>query len=84
MKKTTESMKTKWMREVAPIVAAKIKRGEKIVVCGERGTGPIETRGIRALARALGRSPSHVSRVMKGERVSRRLTAELKRLGVKL
>ena len=72
-----------WMRKVAPIVSAKIKRGEKVVVHGTRGTGPIETRSLRALARELGRSPSHVCRVMHGERVSRSLAAKLRERGIK-
>ena len=38
----------------------------------------------RALAKALGRSPSHICRVMRGERVSRRLAAQLRRCGVKI
>jgi len=38
----------------------------------------------RALARALGRSPSHICRVMRGERVSHRLAAELAKRGVKV
>jgi len=38
----------------------------------------------RALAKALGRSPSHICRVMRGERVSRRLAAQLRQRGVKV
>ena len=38
----------------------------------------------RALAKVLGRSPSHICRVMRGERVSRRLAAQLRRCGVKI
>ena len=39
--------------------------------------------GVRALARELGRSPSHVCRVMRGERQSKRLMLLLKKRGVK-
>jgi len=82
MSQSTKKEKAKmWMRKVAPIVAAKIKRGEKVVVHGTRGTGPIETRGIRALARELGRSPSHICRVMHGERKSARLECRMRELG---
>ena len=41
-------------------------------------------KSIRALARELGRSPSHVCRVMRGERQSARLVAQLKRRGVRI
>lgn len=41
------------------------------------------TPGVRALARELHRSPSHICRVINGERQSRRLTAELKKRGIK-
>ena len=40
--------------------------------------------GVRALARELHRSPSHICRVMSGERSSRRLAIELKRRGYKI
>ena len=83
MNQSTKKEKAKmWMRKVAPIVSAKIKRGEKVVVHGTRGTGPIETRGIRALARELGRSPSHICRVMHGERKSARLECRMRELGL--
>lgn len=82
MNQSTKKEKAKmWMRKVAPIVSAKIKRGEKVVVHGTRGTGPIEMRGIRALARELGRSPSHICRVMHGERKSARLECRMRELG---
>jgi hypothetical protein len=38
----------------------------------------------RALGRAIGVSPSHICRVMRGERVSHRLAAELAKRGVKV
>ena len=46
-----------------------------------RGT---KSMSCRALAKALGRSPSHICRVMRGERVSRRLAAQLRQRGVKV
>ena len=41
----------------------------------------METMGVRAIARAVGLSPSHVSRVLSGRRKSRRLMRELQELG---
>lgn len=41
-------------------------------------------RGIRATARALGVSPSHLSQVVSGKRRSRRLESRLAAIGVKL
>ena len=38
----------------------------------------------RALAKVLGRSPSHICRVMRGERASRRLAAQLRQRGIKV
>lgn len=40
--------------------------------------------GVRQIARELKLSPSHVSRVINGERQSRRLAAELKKRGIKV
>jgi len=39
---------------------------------------------MRSLAQKLHRSPSHICRVMRGKRVSARLTAELKRRGIQV
>ena len=39
--------------------------------------------GVRQIARELKLSPSHVSRVIRGERASARLATELKRRGIK-
>jgi len=41
-------------------------------------------KSLRALARELHRSPSHICRVISGERSSRRLAIELKRRGYKI
>ena len=38
---------------------------------------------LRALAQELKLSPSHICRVIKGERESKRLSKELKKLGIK-
>ena len=38
---------------------------------------------LRKLAQELNRSPSHLCRVINGSRSSRRLTAELKKRGIK-
>ena len=40
--------------------------------------------GVRALARELHRSPSHICRVLRGERQSMRLTKLLKKRGIKV
>ena len=40
-------------------------------------------KSMRELARELGRSPSHICRVMRGERQSRRLSALLAKRGIK-
>ena len=40
--------------------------------------------GVNALARELGVNPGHLSRVIRGERVSRRLSRELERRGVRV
>lgn len=42
------------------------------------------TPGVRALARELHRSPSHICRVLRGERQSLRLTKLLKKRGIKV
>ena len=41
------------------------------------------TPGVRALARELHRSPSHICRVLRGERQSMRLAKLLKKRGIK-
>lgn len=38
--------------------------------------------GVRALARELHRSPSHICRVLRGERQSKRLAAKLRERGI--
>ena len=43
-----------------------------------------ERLSMRALARALHRSPSHICRVMRGERVSVSLARELSAMGVEV
>ena len=40
--------------------------------------------GVNALPRELGVNPGHLSRVIRGERVSRRLSRELERRGVRV
>ena len=40
--------------------------------------------GVRALARELHRSPSHICRVLNGERQSMRLAKLLKKRGIKV
>ena len=42
------------------------------------------SQSIRALAKVLHRSPSHICRVMNGKRSSRRLASELMKHGVKI
>ena len=42
------------------------------------------TPGVRALARELHRSPSHICRVLRGERQSMRLAKLLKKRGIKI
>ena len=44
----------------------------------------VEDGSYRALARELGRSPSHICRVMRGERQSMRLAKLLKKRGIKV
>ena len=49
-----------------------------------RKTAKADTPTMRALARELGRSPSHICRVLRGERVSSRLAAELRSRGLRI
>ena len=51
---------------------------------GARNTSTTGMPGVRALARELGRSPSHVCRVLRGERQSKRLMARIRAAGIKV
>lgn len=83
MKKSKQS--TDYQKWVKGIHKRFKKSGEPIEIKIESGSSkefPSE-KSLRALALKLNRSPSHICRVINGERQSRRLAAELKKRGIK-
>jgi hypothetical protein len=61
------------------------KDGRPIVVKVESGISTFPSaESLRKLAAKLNRSPSHICRVINGERESKRLSKELKKLGIKV
>ena len=83
MKKSNQS--TDYQKWVKGIHKRFKKSGEPIEIKIESGSSkefPSE-KSLRALALKLKRSPSHICRVINGERQSRRLVAELKKCGIK-